>query len=260
MVGDWWWMTRYGHHHLNVTHVGEHVRFFVNTLGGRLSTRGTIQAVEFPNALVFLLEQPPTGGTKGTTVNHIAFGVPDIRRIVATVKAAGYAMVTRAELPTTLEVRDDLCYMADQSTFVAFTMAPDETKIEFIEIPPQRTPIALHHIHFAAPQVLEMKAWYVKVLGAKPGTRGNFEAADLPCVNLTYSPAPSPVVGTKGRSLDRIGFEMNDLEAYCRGLEALGVAFDRPFTRVPPWNIGTALVTDPWGTSIELTEGLGEVS
>jgi hypothetical protein len=67
-------------------------------------------------------------------------------------------------------------------------------------------------------------------------------------------------VGTKGRSLDRIGFEMNDLEAYCRKLERMGIAFDRPFTRVPPLNIGTALVTDPWGTSIELTEGLGEVS
>lgn len=255
-------MTRYGHHHLNVTHVAEHVRFFANTLGGQLVGPSTMtsEAVGFPNALVFLREQPPTGGTKGTTVNHIAFGVPDVRRMVAKVKAAGYPMVTRVELPASFEVRDDLCYMADQATFVAFTMAPDETKIELIEIPPQRTPIALHHIHFAAPQVSEMKAWYVKVLGAKPGTRGNFEAADLPCVNLTYSPAPNPVVGTKGRSLDRIGFEMTDLEAYCRKLEGMDVVFDRLFTRLPPLNIGTALVTDPWGTSIELTEGLGEVS
>jgi hypothetical protein len=139
-------------------------------------------------------------------------------------------------------------------------MAPDETKIEFIEIPVQPKPIALHHIHFAAPQVPEMKAWHVKVLGAKPGRRGNFEAADLPCVNLTYSPAPGPVVGTRGRSLDRIGFEMNDLEANCRKLEQMGIVFDRPFMRVPTLNTGTALVTDPWGTSIELTEGLGEVA
>lgn len=246
------------HHHLNVTNVDDHTRFFVATLGGRpvRTGSGSTDVIAFPNALVFLRPQTPTGGTKGTTVNHIAFGVPDIRRAVDRTKAAGYAMATRAELPASFEVNDDLCYMADQETFVAFMFAPDETKVEFIELPRQTAPIAVHHIHFSTPSVTEMKAWYVDVFGAKPGKRGNFEAADLPSINLTYSPAPSPVAGTAGRALDRIGFEVEGLDAFCEGLKRRGIAFDRPLAPVRELNAASARITDPWGTSIELTEGL----
>ena len=49
-----------------------------------------------------------------------------------------------------------------------------------------------------------MKAWYVTVFGAKPGKRGAFEAADIPGLNLTFSPSPGPVVPTRGRALDHI--------------------------------------------------------
>jgi catechol 2,3-dioxygenase-like lactoylglutathione lyase family enzyme len=246
------------HFHLNVTNVGEHQRFFADTLGGVPTSigAGSDEVVAFPNAFVFLRRQPPTGGTKGTTVNHVAFGVPDIRRMVDRVKAARFPMITRAEVPASLEVQDDLCFMADQATFVAFAMAPDETKIEFIEIKSQPNPIALHHIHFAGPQVPEMKAWYVKVFDATPGKRGNFEAADLPGVNLTYSPAPTPVVGTRGRALDRIGFEVKGLEAFCQKLPTLGIAPVDPNGPGSSVSGTSAFLTDPWGTYIEVTEGL----
>ncbi len=246
------------HFHLNVTNVDDHKRFFADTLGGvpTLMAASIDQAVAFPNGVVFLRKQPPTGGTKGTTVNHVAFGVPDIRQMVDTVKAAGFSMITRAEVPPSLEVQDDLCFMADQGTFVAFTMAPDETKIEFIEIKSQPNPIAFHHIHFAGPQVPEMKAWYVRVFEARPGRRGNFEAADLPGINLTYSASPSPVVGTRGRALDRIGFEVKGLDAFRRKLPALGIAQVDPDGGASSLTGPSAFLTDPWGTFIEVTEAL----
>jgi catechol 2,3-dioxygenase-like lactoylglutathione lyase family enzyme len=249
-------MTIFGHEHLNVTDARAHQRFFADTIGGEPLGAGPTGewAIRFPNALVLLAERRATGGTKGTTVNHFAFGVPDIRRMVARVRAAGFPMVTRAEVSASLEVADDLCYMGDQSTFVAFAMAPDETKVEFIEIPSQPQPVRLHHLHFAGPSAAEMKAWYVNALAATPGRRGNFEAADLPSLNLTYSSSPVPVVGTKGRALDRIGFEVDDLDACCRRLESLGVALERPAAQAPA--IASAFVTDPWGTYIELTEGM----
>jgi catechol 2,3-dioxygenase-like lactoylglutathione lyase family enzyme len=242
--------------YLNVNDIDAHKRFFADTLGGGSVAIDSVpgEVLGFPNALLFLHRQAPTGGTKGTTVNHFAFGVPDIRKMVAIVEAAGYPMITRAEVPATLEVHDGLCYMADQSTFVAFTMAPDDTKVEFIEIRTQSNPIALHHIHFAGPQVPEMKAWYVKVLDAKPGKRGNFEAADLPGVNLTYSPSPSPVVGTRGRVLDHIGFEIRGLMALGKKLESEGVSVDPPLSSGRGPDGESIFVTDPWGTSIELVE------
>jgi catechol 2,3-dioxygenase-like lactoylglutathione lyase family enzyme len=246
------------HFYLNVNDVDAHKRFFADTLGGRsiVAVGPSDEVLEFPNALLFLHRQAPTGGTKGTTVNHIAFGVPDIRKMVAIVEAAGYPMITRAEVPASLEVQDGLCYMADQSTFVAFTMAPDDSKVEFIEIKTQPDPIALHHIHFAGPQVPEMKAWYVQVLDAKPGKRGNFEAADLPGVNLTYSPSPSPVVGTRGRVLDHIGFEIRGLMALGEKLESQGISVERALKRERGADAESVFITDPWGTYIELTEEL----
>src|SRR4051794_39778554 len=46
----------YGHHHLNVTSVDEHKKFWVNTLGGVVVTIGTNkrEIIKFPNALLFM--------------------------------------------------------------------------------------------------------------------------------------------------------------------------------------------------------------
>ena len=247
----------YGHHHLSVTSIDEHKKFWVDTLGGELVTLGDLEIVRFPNVLVFMREGAPTGGTKGTTVNHIGFSVPSTRSMVETVRGAGYPIVTRAELPPALAVEDGIARIADQDTYIAYTMAPDDVKVEFVENRAQTQPIALHHIHFVGP-VDEMKAWYVKTFNAVPGMRGSFEAADLPGVNLTYSPSDETPVGTRGRSLDHIGFEVENLEAFCRRLEAQGVTFDRPYTEVAALNLAIAFFTDPFGTYIELTEGLDE--
>ena len=247
----------YRHHHLTVTSIDEHKKFWVDTLGGELVTVGNLEIVRFSNVLVFMREAAPTGGTKGTTVNHIGFSVPNTRSMVETVRAAGYPIVTRAELPPALAVEDGLAHIADQDTYIAYTMAPDDVKVEFVENRTQTQPIALHHIHFAGP-VDEMKAWYVKTFNAVAGMRGSFEAADLPGVNLTYSPSDETPVGTRGRSLDHIGFEVDNLEAFCRQLEAQGVTFDRPYTEVAALNLAIAFFTDPFGTYIELTEGLNE--
>jgi hypothetical protein len=53
-----------------------------------------------------------------------------------------------------------------------------------------------------------------------------------------------------------VGFEVKDLEALCKKLEAAGVTFDRPYAPVPALGIAVAFFTDPFGTYVELTEGL----
>ncbi len=64
---------------------------------------------------------------------------------------------------------------------------------------------------------------------------------------------------TKGRGLDHIGFEIKDLEAFCKKAEASGVKFDMPYTKRPDLGISLAFLTDPWGTYIELNEGLNHL-
>jgi len=226
------------------------------TLEASVARARTEDSLLFASSHIFMTQRAPTGGTKGTTVNHIGFQVPNIRQFVDKVKTAGFPIVTRAELPASQEVKDDLAYIADQNTSIAFVMGPDETKVELFENKTLQQPIALHHIHFATQKVAEMKDWYVKMLNAKPGRRGSFEAADLPGVNLTYSPSADPLAGTRGRALDHIGFEVKDLEAFCKRLESMGMKLDRPYTKVASMNIAIAFLTDPFGTYIELTEGL----
>ena len=64
---------------------------------------------------------------------------------------------------------------------------------------------------------------------------------------------------TKGRALDHIGFEVKDLEAFCKKLEAAGVKLDMPYRNIPALSLSIAFLTDPWGTNIELTEGMNRL-
>lgn len=247
----------YGHHHLTVTSVDAHVKFWIDALGGTRGALGTGTAAMFPRVLVLFRQGTPTGGTKGTSVNHIGFGVPDLKAAMARVRAAGFTFVTRAEAPATLTVADDMAYVPDQKTSIAYVMGPDDVKVELVEVKGQSTPIALHHIHYYGAKPEEMRAWYAKTFGAAPGMRGSFLAADLPGVNLTFSPTTDAVAPTKGRVLDHVGYEVKDLEAFCARLTAAGVTFDRPYSKNAALGIGLAFFTDPFGTYIELTEGLG---
>jgi hypothetical protein len=48
------------------------------------------------------------------------------------------------------------------------------------------------------------------------------------------------------------------LEEYCKQLEVKGIRFDSPFHKLPDVPLAVAFLTDPWGTLIELTEGLDQ--
>jgi catechol 2,3-dioxygenase-like lactoylglutathione lyase family enzyme len=250
----------YGHHHINASYVEAHKRFWVDALGGRSVRVGTSNAevVAFPNVLVFLAGRAPTGGTKGTVVNHVGFETPDIRAAVAKLRAGGFRMVTREELPGDYEVRDDLGQRAGGNV-IAFVMGPDETKVELLENTSISEPIRLHHVHWSTQAGEEMQAWYARHFGATPGSRIGQPAADLPGVNLTFAPSTEPVLSTRGRALDHIGFEVKGLREVIARLEASGITMDRGYSEVASLGIAIAFLTDPWGTYIELTEGLDKM-
>jgi catechol 2,3-dioxygenase-like lactoylglutathione lyase family enzyme len=253
----------YGHHHLNTTNVDAQKKFFVETLGGTLARIGSnnVEVVKFPNVLIFFRSvQAAPGGTRGTTVNHIGFSVPDLRRVVDKIKANGFQMITRTEAPPDREVKDDIAAPAQPGgASIAFALAPDDVKVELVEAKQQTIPITLHHVHFFNPKNTEMQAWYAKTFGARPRTGGAFPSATLPGVALNFSPSADAVVGTQGRALDHIGFEVKNLEAFCKKLEGDGVTLAVPYRKVPALDIAIAFFTDPWGTYIEMTEGLDKV-
>ena len=82
-------------------------------------------------------------------------------------------------------------------------------------------------------------------------------------MNLTFAPLGGQKVAgvpTKGRLMDSIGFEAPNLQAFVSKLQANGVKFDVPYGRDPELGIPSATLTDPWGTTIRLTEGLSKVA
>ena len=113
------------------------------------------------------------------------------------------------------------------------------------------------HIHLNVPQdqVAAAKEWYATYFGGVRGKRWRYDAVDLPGININISGVDVTQAPTRGRMLDHIGFEVTNLEAFCKELEAKGIKLDRPYSKLPS-GFGLAFLTDPWGTYIELTEGL----
>ena len=255
----------YGHHHLNVTSVDDHRTFWVDGLGGVATKIGTnnVEIVKFPNALLFMRAQAPKGATKGSTVDHIAFSVTNLRQVVDRLKAGGFRIVTSSEAPPNIKVVDDIGVVeGGPVSGIAYAMAPDDVKVELVEMKAQAVPITSHHVHFFGAQK-EMHAWYMKTFGASNVASANpaaFISAGLPGLGMNFAPSQAAVAGTQGRALDHIGFEVKGLEAFVKNLEAQGIKMAVPYRQVPALGISIAFLTDPWGTYIELTEGLDKVN
>lgn len=251
----------YGHHHVNATSVAAHTTFFVDGLGGVPVTVAGRQVVTFPNVLVFLRAQAPAGGSIGTTSDHLGLGVPDLRPVIARLKAGGYRMITRESVPFDWTVTDDVTTNPAGGRPIAFVLGPDDLKVELVQVPDQRTPVALQHVHFFGQDRAAMRAWYVKVFGAaavEPSTGGRYITATLPGVALNFSTSTAPVVGTRGRVVDHVGFEVRGLPAFLERLRGMGITADN-VRAVPELGIAIAFISDPWGTWIELTEGLDKI-
>ena len=158
----------------------------------------------------------------------------------------------------TVKITDDIA-AASPTTNIAFVLGPEDIKVELVEVKAQSAPIQLHHVHFFGEHRDEMQAWYAKVFGAavQPANPNQAFVMDtLPGVTLSFSPSPAATVATQGRALDHIGFEVKNLEAFTKKLEADGIPLTVAYRRVDALNIAIAFIKDPWGTNIELTEGL----
>jgi catechol 2,3-dioxygenase-like lactoylglutathione lyase family enzyme len=229
-----------GHFHLYSPNPEAQKKFWVDVLAARETKLGGIQVFKLPGVLIMLDKADRTGGTEGSVVNHIGFKVRDLSATLAKLEAAHIPIVVR-------------------NPPQAMVLAPDGIRVELTEDTAISEPTINHHIHFYATDVAAMQAWYATTFGAIPGKRGKFEAADLPGVNLSFTPSAAAQAPTKGRVLDHIGFEVQNLEAFTKKLEGAGVKFDVPFRKIPSLGISLAFLTDPWGTFIELTEGLNKL-
>jgi len=238
---------RMGHVHLAVKDVDVQKEFWIAVMGGKLVKNGPLELIEFPGVYVMLRKVESAEGPAPSIVNHFGFTVKDMPAALARWKAANIP-IEPTENPNEV-----------------YLIAPDGIRLEVYGEPALPTPVSMNHLHYYPLDVPAIKAWYVKAFGANPGRRPcvaclskprMIEADDLPGVNLSFAQGTQPPLPTKGRSLDHIGFEVDDLESFVSSLEAKGIKIEAPIRSVPGTQLKIAFLTDPWGTYIELTEGL----
>jgi catechol 2,3-dioxygenase-like lactoylglutathione lyase family enzyme len=232
-----------GHIHLNVRNIEAHRKFWVDVFGAIPLRRDGLDGVKIPGWLILFRQQEPTGGTEGSTLDHFGLKVRNLADVLKRTRAGGYQVARE--------------FTGSEGFPNAYVMEPDGVKIELQQDTTQPVAVEGQHLHYFVSNENALRAWYVKTLFFQETVRGRHLGADIPGLNLSFQTTrPQPPVGTKGRAVDHVGFEVKNLEAICRQLEAAGVRLDAPYQKYPSLGIATAFLTDPVGLYIELTEGL----
>jgi len=233
-----------GHIHLYVSDVAAQQKFWA-VMGGVPTANQKLEMIQFPGVFILVRRGETKGGTVGSIVNHFGFAFKDLPGAIAKWKAEGYNIEP------------------DGNSTHGYILGPDGIRLEFSGDPSLKVPVQLDHIHLYPQDVPAMQAWYTKILGGVPGKRAiggsheQIDCVDIPGVILAISNSETKLDPTAGRSLDHIGFEVKDLPEFLSRAEAQGATITQKLT---PSNFSSkmrvAFITDPWGTKMEVTEGL----
>ncbi|MGH9645669.1 MAG: VOC family protein [Bryobacteraceae bacterium] len=221
---------------------------FWNALGAEPGQLGTLKLIKLPGVL-YLMRAYDTkggtvlkGGTEGSSVEYVGYKVKNLKDTLAKMDAAGFK-----PMPGATKIR-------------AFLLTPDAIKVRLVEDRSLATPVASDMIQMDVSNVKEAQAWYEKWFGAKLVKDGNETVADIPGHRILFVQAKGPVETTKGRAFDRIGLEVKNVEGVCKNLDGAGIKLDgKGFARAKGMDLAVCVITDPWGTYIEISEGLAAV-
>jgi catechol 2,3-dioxygenase-like lactoylglutathione lyase family enzyme len=231
---------------------------FWQALGGEpVQFAGRLNLTKFPGVLLLNIggaqgqgkgaPAPPApaaelGGSEGSSLDFIGFSVKDLKGSLATWAEAGIKPLPGG------------------SATQVYVMSPDKIKVRITEDKSLAVPVVADTIKMVVPNVKEAQAWYAKYFGAEMVKRRGEMVADIPGSSILFEQAKGPVAPTKGRAFDRIGLEVVGLDAMVKKLEDTGIKLDSPYRgKNAAMNAGFAVFQDPFGTLIEMSEGLSAV-
>jgi len=238
-----------GHVLLNVGDAAVHREFWTRQFDAKPVKVGKLEGITIPGVVILFRVQPPTGPSEGTTINHLGLKLNKLSDFTARFDKAGLTY--------------DPPRIGREKTPQTYVTGPDRFRMELVEDSTLPAPAVSHHLHYWLEHPADVKKWYVQKLMLKPTMRGPYDSGDVPGMNLTMAPLgrqKAPGVATKGRLMDSIGFDVANLQAYVEKLKANGVTFDVPYGRDPELGLMSATLTDPWGVTIRLTEGLNRIA
>jgi catechol 2,3-dioxygenase-like lactoylglutathione lyase family enzyme len=229
-----------GHIHLTVPNQEEHREIWM-TLGATAGP-GPLPLLQFPGMFILLTEGEPGVPSTQTTANHIGFVVQSFEDIHAKLEEVGATF--GFENAETGQLLADL---------------PGGVRVEMQQEDGLANPIEFHHIHLSVDGPEELRDWYVEAFGAEVSSRRNLPSAVVPGGRVDFLGARGgPPMPSRGNAIDHIGFEVDDMDAFAAHMAEMGVEFDGAPRTIGQFGLTIAFITDPAGTYIEITEGLGD--
>jgi hypothetical protein len=234
----------WGHVHMFVGDPAPLKKLFVDVLGGQVTAAGRLELFKFPGAMVIVskAQKAPTEGSDGSVLNHFTLKVKNLADMKAKLVANGASVVS-------------------EKGNVAMFLFPEKVQVELLEDKSISQPTVFRNVQINSVDPEKLRDWYLKTFpGGTAGKMGNMITLKYTAGEIDIVKAASPQAPSTGRSLDHMGFEIVNLEAFCKKLQAErpDVKFDTTYREMAALdNLKLAYVVDPEGTRIELTEGFG---
>src|SRR5437867_5644985 len=162
-----------GHLHLLSKNPEAQKKIWVEAFGAQLTKTGTLELLRLPGIFIIINNAEPSGGSVGSTVDHIALSVKNTAAMKAKLEGMNVPVI---------------------GSFATF---PDNLRVVLLVEKNQTLPLVMHHVHLTTPGMEVVKQWYVKTFGAVAGTRRDLPAAVFNGSALDFLPAQMPAAPTK---------------------------------------------------------------
>jgi len=95
--------------------------------------------------------------------------------------------------------------------------------------------------------------------GAKVSRSGADTIGGIPGARIVFHETKDPIAPTKGHAIGLLGFEVKDLQDFVKRYQESGAKLDGTVATNAAAQLSVVQLTDPWGTSIEVSQGLNAV-
>lgn len=229
------------HIHLVADDTMAAAEWYAEHFGGEITKSGPFDAVLFDGKLVKFRRNPEeTKGSEDSAVDHIAFSVPSVEEKKAALEEAGIKLGAPNRRTSTVALLED----------------PWGTKIELIE---DEDLLGFHHVHLMSQQPKKLVEWYLEAFGgsAEP-YKGivHLDSIKYDDMWVFIQRSIRPVPGTKNRSVDHLGWLLDDFDATVAQLRDRGTTF--VVEPQPSGDHRIAFILGPDDVKIELVSKPGE--
>ena len=266
------------HIHLRAPDATAAAEWYQTLLGGvlRPSTAGMGSVGQAHGAIATMLDDGSAAPSRGGVIDHFGFAVPNVATTLERARVMGARMITA---PTPGVV----------TTAIAMIEDPWGTRIELLESPDFR---GIQHVHLVTEQPAALRDWFLQVFGGNfdpvhGGDELNTIQYDGIWVYISEQFEEEPIVSfdpndprialepfstvatseggndsladigiapSRGRSLDHLGFSVDDMDALASRVRASGYT---PYETRPNRPGGTTLLMffeGPGGVHFEIAE------